>query len=105
MRQSTREEIASVDLGGHPAFTMGGVVPVKTVTDHWVTSQPNPDATDLDSLPWALAEALEGRDHHGEKVLPDHVGEVIDIAAAEANHPGSQPLVADRRPAGAGTAN
>jgi len=79
MQQSTRGEIEAIDLGGHPAFTMGGVAPVKTVTDHWVTSQPHPDATDLDTLPWALAETVEGRDHHGEKTLPDHVGEAPTV--------------------------
>lgn len=91
MQQFTRREIEATEEGGHPAFTMGGVAPVKTVTDHWVTPQPNPDATDLDSLPWALAEVLDGKDHRGDRVLPDHVNEALDAAAAEANHPGSQP--------------
>lgn len=96
MEQSTRREIEATETGGHPAFTMGGVAPVKTVTDHWVVSQPNPDATDLDSLPSALADVLDGGDHHGDRPRADHVGEVLDPAAAEANHPGLHPADADR---------
>jgi len=85
MQQSTKREIEATETHGHPALSMSGVVPVRTVTDEWETSQPNPDATEPGSLPWGVARALDGKDHSHDKALVDHVGEVLDARTAEAN--------------------
>ncbi len=51
------EEEAVEETGGHPASTDGGVAPVATVTDTWVTAMPKPDATKRSSMPEALKDA------------------------------------------------
>lgn len=78
------------ESGGHPAVTMGGVAPVSTVTDTWVTAMPHPDATKLSSLPKAVANAIDGKDHSDDPVFADEGGKVMDEGVAEANRAGSQ---------------
>jgi len=85
--ESTGKEPAD-DTEGHPAFTEGGVAPVKTVTDDWSTSQPNPDATIPGSMPKAVADEIDEKDHSDDAVAPDSGGTVLDEAAAEANRKG-----------------
>lgn len=75
---------------GHPAMTMGGVAPVKTATDSWVTSQPNPDVTNPNSLPKAVRDSLDGEDHSDDEVVPDQGGKVFDETAAAANRAGTE---------------
>lgn len=88
--KSTRRETEAGETGGHPAATMAGVAPVPTVTDTWVTAMPHPDATKLSSLPAAVANAIDGKDHSKDPVFPDRGGKVLDIAAAEANRSESE---------------
>ena len=75
--------------GGHPAFTEGGVAPVSTVTDTWTTASPKPDATNLSSLPKAVANAIDGKDHSEDPEFPDQGGRVMDEAVAAANRGGN----------------
>lgn len=88
--RSTRRESESDETGGHPAATMAGVAAVPTVTDTWVTAMPHPDATKLSSLPKAVANAIDGKDHSKDPVFPDQGGQVLDITAAEANRSESE---------------
>ena len=75
---------------GHPAMTMGGVAPVKTATDSWVTSQPHPDSTHLNSMPKAVRDSLDGKDHSDDEVVPDAGGKVFDESVAAANRAGTE---------------
>ena len=77
------------ESGGHPAFTEAGVAPVSTVTDTWTTANPTPDATNLSSLPKAVANAIDGKDHSEDPEFPDQGGRVMDEAAAAANRAGN----------------
>ena len=88
--KSTGRETEAGETGGHPAATMAGVAAVPTVTDTWVTAMPHPDATKLSSLPKAVANAIDGKDHSKDPVAPDRGGRVLNIAVAEANHPESE---------------
>lgn len=90
--KSTRSETEADNdtTGGHPAATMAGVAAVPTVTDTWVTAMPHPDATKPSSLPKAVANAIDGKDHSKDPVSPDRGGKVLDSAAAEANRSGSE---------------
>ena len=72
----------------HPAATMAGVSTVPTVTDTWVTAMPQTDATKPSSLPKAVADAIDDKDHSDDPVLPDQGGKVLDFIAAEANRAG-----------------
>ncbi len=56
-----------------------------TQTDTWNTSQSNADATNLSSLPKAVSDELDGKDHSADGVRPDDGGRVFDEAAAVAN--------------------
>lgn len=85
-----RSEVDSDETEGHPAMTMGGVAPTKTATDSWVTSQPNPDATHLTSLPKAVADSLDDKDHSDDVIVPDAGGQVLDETAAAANRAGRE---------------
>jgi len=78
-------EEESDETGGHPVNTMGGVAPVSTVTDTWSTPHPKADATKLSSLPKAVADAIDGKDHSDDPVYPDQGGQVVDTMAADAN--------------------
>lgn len=77
------------ESGGHPAFTEGGVAPVSTVTDTWTTANPNPDATNLSSLPKAVANAIDDKDHSEDPEFPDQGGRVIDETVAAASRGGN----------------
>lgn len=56
-----------------------------TATDTWVTSQPKADATNTSSLPQAVADGLDGKDHSDDEALSDDGGRVLDEVAATAN--------------------
>lgn len=88
-KEANPRESETEESGGHPASTMGGVAPVSTVTDTWVTANPHPDATNLSSLPKAVANAIDGKDHSGDPEYPDQGGVVLDELAAAANRPAS----------------
>jgi hypothetical protein len=83
--KSAPRETDAEETDGHPAVTMAGVAAVPTVTDTWVTAMPHPDATKLSSLPKAVANAIDGKDHSNDPVFPDQGGQVLDITAAKAN--------------------
>ena len=82
--KSTRKD-DDTESGGHPGFTEGGVAPVSTVTDTWTTANPKPDATNLSSLPKAVANAIDGKDHSEDPEFADQGGRVMDEAVAAAN--------------------
>lgn len=56
-----------------------------TQTDTWNTSQSKADATKLSSLPKAVADELDGKDHSAEDDRSDDGGRVFNEAAAVAN--------------------
>ena len=56
-----------------------------TQTDTWNTSQSKADATNLSSLPNAVSDELDGKDHSADPVRPDDGGRVLDEAVAAAN--------------------
>ena len=56
-----------------------------TQTDTWNTSQSKADATRLSSLPKAVSDELDGKDHSADGVRPDHGGRVFDEGVAVAN--------------------
>lgn len=90
-KSSPHEDEGEADeTGGHPGGSMAGVTAVPTVTDTWVTAMPHADATKLSSLPKAVSNAIDGKDHSDDPVLPDQGGQVLDITAAAANKPASE---------------
>lgn len=78
------EDVVAVHRGEPPASVVAvvGVAPVSTVTDTWTTANPKPDATNLSSLPKAVANAIDGKDHSEDPEFPDQGGRVMDEAAA-----------------------
>lgn len=56
-----------------------------TQTDTWNTSQSKADATVPSSLPKAVSDELDDKDHSADGVRPDDGEQVFDEAAAEAN--------------------
>ena len=56
-----------------------------TQTDTWNTSQSKADATNLSSLPKAVSDELDGKDHSADGVRPDDGGRVFNEAGAVAN--------------------
>lgn len=86
--KSAPREPVDEEAEAHPAATMAGVSPVPPVTDTWVTAMPHTDATKPSSLPKAVADAIDGKDHSDDPVLPDQGGKVLDFIAAEANRAG-----------------
>ena len=57
----------------------------RTQTDTWTTSQSKADATKLSSLPKAVSDELDGKDHSAEGDRPDDGGRVFDENVATAN--------------------
>lgn len=78
-------EEAAGETGGHVAMTSGGVAGTPSVTDTWVTAMPHADATNANSLPKAVADSLDDKDHSDDEVVPDQGGRVFDEVAATAN--------------------
>lgn len=85
MSTKSPRQADDTESGGHPAFTEGGVAPVSTVTDSWTTANPKPDATKVSSLPKAVANAIDGKDHSNDPKFPDQGGRVMDETVAAAN--------------------
>lgn len=56
-----------------------------TATDTWNTSQSKADATIESSMPKAVSDDLDGKDHSADDVQPDAGGQVFDEAVAAAN--------------------
>ncbi|HVE45518.1 MAG TPA: hypothetical protein VNA57_02060 [Acidimicrobiales bacterium] len=56
-----------------------------TQTDTWNTSQSKADATTLSSLPTAVSDDLDDKDHSAEVAEPDAGGQIFDEGVAVAN--------------------
>lgn len=56
-----------------------------TQTDTWNTSQSKADATIESSLPKAVSDELDGKDHSADDVPSDDGERVFDESVAEAN--------------------
>lgn len=69
------------------SVVMGGMAPTNSVTDMWVTASPKADATHPSSLPKAVRDAIDGKDHSADPPAPDSGGRVLDEVAAAANRP------------------
>ena len=87
--ESTPREVEGERTGGH-SVTIGGVTTVKKATDTWVTAAPSADATKPSTLPKAVANFIDGKDHSNDPVFPDQGGQVLDGTAAAANNPESE---------------
>lgn len=56
-----------------------------TQTDTWNTSQSDADVTIASSLPKAVSDELDGKDHAADVVEPDGGDRVFDESVAVAN--------------------
>lgn len=56
-----------------------------THTDNWNTSQSDADSTSASSLPKAVSDELDGKDHSADVVEPDAGARVFDESVAVAN--------------------
>lgn len=56
-----------------------------TQTDTWTTSQSDADVTIASSLPKAVSDELDGKDHSADVIEPDGGQRVFDESVAVAN--------------------